>query len=391
MTAPQLTFSAGLKSKLPDVGTTIFTTMSQMAQQYNALNLSQGFPAFDPPAFLTERLVHHLKHSTNQYAPMAGVPALREALSEKAVMLYGAAYNPETEITITSGATEALFCAISSVVGIGDEVIVIEPAYDSYAPAIRLCGGIPVYLTLESPDFCMDWEQLARLISPKTRLIIINTPNNPTGLVWEKSDLDRLAALVRGTGIFVISDEVYEHIVFDGAHFSVMMHEELAPRAFVIGSFGKTFHITGWKVGYCYAPEGLTCEFRKVHQFLTFSVSVTAQFALADILLREKAHYLGLSAFYEHKRNLFNDCLKQTRFRFTPAKGTFFQTVSFEGLTDETDRELVERLTRETQVAAIPVSAFYRHPKGGKMIRFCFAKDDDTLLAAGERLCKIQW
>lgn len=380
-----------LESKLPDVGTTIFTVMSQMALEYGAINLSQGFPAFEPPQYLRERVDFHISSGKNQYAPMTGVQALREALAEKSERLYGVAYHPETDITITSGATEALFSAISAVIRPGDEVLVIEPAYDSYVPAIRLNGGTPVFLTLRGPDYDIDWAEARRLISDKTRLILVNTPNNPTGKVFTRGDLDSLAGLVRGTDIMIVSDEVYEYIVFDGRrHISLMEHKELAERTFVIGSFGKTYHITGWKVGFCLAPAYLTRELRKVHQFLTFSVPAPFQFALADMMGRDE-FCRGLPAFYQEKRDLFNGLLSETAFRFKPSEGTFFQTVSFGGLTGESDTVLANRLTREAGVATIPVSAFYKNDTGDSMLRFCFAKDDETLEKAGERLRAIRW
>lgn len=378
-------------SKLPDVGTTIFTVMSQLAAESGAINLSQGFPSFSPPEELVRSLVRHVSNGANQYAPMAGVYALREALAEKASTLYGASYHPETEVTITAGATEAIFSAISAVVRAGDEVIVIEPAYDSYVPAIQLNGGVPVFYSLRAPDYRIDWAVFGTLLSEKTRLVVINTPNNPTGRALSVDDLGQLARLVRGTGIYLISDEVYEHIVFDGKrHVSLMTHPELAQRTFVIGSFGKTFHITGWKVGFCFAPDDFTRELRKVHQFLTFSVSTPFQYALAD-MLKEGSFYEGLSAFYQEKRDFFNSFLTSTRFKFEPAQGTFFQTVSFEGLSEETDQDLARRLTREAGVASIPVSAFYKNPPGDKLLRFCFAKDNQTLATAGERLQQIHW
>lgn len=378
-------------SKLPDVGTTIFSVMSQMASEYGAINLSQGFPAFEPPANLTQRLEYWVKAGANQYAPMPGLLTLREKLSAKTERLYGAVYHPETEITITSGATEALFCAISAVVRPGDEVIVIEPAYDSYVPAIRLNGGIPVRYSLRAPDYQIDWACFSALLTENTRLIIVNTPNNPTGKALSADDLNHLARIVREKDLFLISDEVYEHIVFDGNHHvSLSQHPELSARTFVVGSFGKTYHITGWKVGYCLAPAPLTVELRKIHQFLTFSVPTPFQFALSD-MLDECSFYEELSAFYQEKRDWFNSFLHSTDFEFSPSEGTFFQTVSFAGLTDETDFELAGRLIKEVGVASIPVSAFYGQNPGDKMLRFCFAKDNETLARAGEKLNKINW
>lgn len=380
-------------SKLPGVGTTIFTVMSQMASEYGAINLSQGFPTFDPPEALTRRLQHHVSAGANQYAPMAGVMVLREKLAVKAEELYGRKYNPETEITVTSGATEALFSAISSVVRPGDEVILIEPAYDSYEPVIRLNGGVPVRYALKGPEFEIKWHELEKHFTDRTRLVIVNTPNNPLGKVLTSSDFDQLAGLVRNRNIFIVSDEVYEHIVFDGRnHLSLMQHPELAERTFVIGSFGKTYHITGWKVGYCYAPAPLTAEFRKVHQFITFSVPTPFQFALADVL-EDRDYYESLAAFYQDKRDYFSTFLTAAGLNFLRSEGTFFQNVSFSGFSDESDVELANRLIREVGVASIPVSAFYSsdYNKQDKLLRFCFAKDNDTIARAGERLQKIEW
>jgi methionine aminotransferase len=378
-------------SKLPDVATTIFTVMSQMAAEYDAINLSQGFPTFQPPTYLTKQLALHVASGANQYAPMAGLMSLRETLSEKVETLYGATYRPDTEVTITSGATEALFAAITAVVRPGDEVIVIEPAYDSYVPAIRLNGGVPVFYSLRAPDYTINWSELAVLVTEKTRAILINTPNNPTGKQLSALDLAELEKIVSGKNLFVISDEVYEHIVFDGkTHVSVMQNPRLAEQAFVIGSFGKTYHITGWKVGFCFAPALLTSELRKVHQFLTFSVPTPFQHALAD-MLKHREFYEGLSLFYQKKRDLFNGHLAGTRFTFSPTEATFFQTVSFEGLSSETDVELASRLTKEVGVASIPVSAFYQRPTNDKMLRFCFAKEAVLLDRAGEKLQKMVW
>ncbi|WP_128547375.1 methionine aminotransferase [Larkinella soli] len=376
-------------SKLPAVGTTIFTVMSRLAAEHDAINLSQGFPGFDCSPRLQEQVVKYLRGGYNQYAPMPGVPALREVLGRKTADLYGVAYDPDTGITITSGATEALFAAITAVVRPGDEVILFEPAYDSYAPAVELNGGVPVYVTLTPPEYAVDWAQVAGRITDKTRLMVVNTPHNPTGRVWTQDDLDRLAALVRDRDIMLVADEVYEHITFDGRpHISLMTHPTLRERTFVCGSFGKTFHITGWKVGYCLAPPELTVEFRKVHQFLTFSTITPVQHALADYL-REPEHYLSLPAFYERKRNLFLESIGASRFRFAPTQGTFFQNVSYADITDGSDYELAIRLTKEIGVASIPVSVFYHGQNDYRILRFCFAKDDDILKRAGERLSKL--
>lgn len=381
--------NAGLQSKLPHVGTTIFTVMSKLAAEHNAINLSQGFPGFDCSSELVSLVERYLRNGFNQYAPMTGVPALREILAQKTTDLYGVTYDPETEITVTSGATEALFAAITAVVSPGDEVIVFEPAYDSYVPAIELNGGIPVYVTLTPPDYTVDWETVRQKITDKTRLILVNTPHNPTGRVWTADDLQQLANLVHDRDIWIVSDEVYEHIVFDQhTHLSLMTHPVLQERTFIVGSFGKTFHITGWKVGYCFAPKELTTEFRKVHQYLTFSTVTPIQHALADYL-KNPEHYQQLPDFYQRKRDLFLEGLRQSRFTIKPAEGSFFQTVSYASITDEPDYELAVRLTKEIGVASIPVSVFYRQKNDYQMLRFCFAKDDAILLDATERLSKL--
>ncbi|RAJ97968.1 methionine aminotransferase [Larkinella arboricola] len=376
-------------SKLPWVGTTIFTVMSKLANEAGAINLSQGFPGFDCSPDLVALVEHYLKTGFNQYAPMTGVPALREALAQKTEQLYGVCYHPETEVTVTSGATEALFAAITAVIRPGDEVIVFEPAYDSYVPAIELNGGIPVFVTLTPPTYAIDWNTVRAKITEKTRLIIVNTPHNPTGRVWTADDLEQLAALVKHRDIWIVSDEVYEHIRFDGRpHRSLATHPVLQERTFVCGSFGKTFHITGWKIGYCLAPKELTTEFRKIHQYLTFSTVTPIQHALADYL-KNPEHYETLPDFYERKRDLFLDSIRGSRFGFQPTEGSFFQTVSYQAITDESDYDLAVRLTREIGVASIPVSVFYNQKNDYRILRFCFAKDDETLLRAGERLSQL--
>ncbi|WP_020600991.1 methionine aminotransferase [Spirosoma panaciterrae] len=378
-----------LTSKLPNVGTTIFTVMSKLASEVGAINLSQGFPGFDCSAELVGLVETYMRKGFNQYAPMTGVPALREALAQKTFEQYNVAYDPDTEITVTSGATEAIFAAIASVVRPGDEVMVLEPAYDSYVPAIELNGGIPVYVTLTPPQYAIDWEAVRQKITAKTRMILVNTPHNPTGYTWTADDLNQLADLIRERKIWIMSDEVYEHILFDGRiHHSLMTHPELQERTFVIGSFGKTFHITGWKIGYCLAPAELTTEFRKIHQYLTFSTVTPIQYALADYL-KNPVHYQQLPDFYQRKRDVFLDGLRDSRFTFTPAEGSFFQTVSYSGITDESDYELAIRLTKEIQVASIPISVFYHQKNDYKMLRFCFAKDDAILQEAAERLSRL--
>lgn len=378
-----------IPSKLPYAGTTIFTVMSKLASDENALNLSQGFPSFDCAPELTNLVADYMRRGFNQYAPMSGVPALKEQLAEKTSRVYGVDYHPEEEVTIVSGATEAIFCAVTAVVQPGDEVILFEPAYDSYRPAIDLSGGIPVYIRLKAPDFQIDWEEVRAKITDKTKAIMVNTPHNPVGTVFSRQDLDQLANLINDREIYVISDEVYEHIVFDGEkHHSMMTHPVLRERSFVCGSFGKTYHVTGWKIGYCLAPKPLSAEFRRIHQFITFSTPTPLQYALADFL-KFPEHYEELSAFYQRKRDRFNAAIAASRFSFTPSKGSFFQIVSYERITDEYDYDLAVRLTKEIKVASIPVSVFYQDRRDDKLLRFCFAKDDDILDRAGEILCKL--
>ncbi|TDE16613.1 methionine aminotransferase [Dyadobacter psychrotolerans] len=382
---------AEIKSKLPKVGTTIFTTMSRLAEDHKAINLAQGFPEFDCSPDLQKLVDKYTRLGKNQYAPMAGVLPLREAISEKVFNATATEYHPETEITITSGATEALYVAISTVVHPGDEVIVFEPAYDSYVPAIALNGGVPVFVTLDPQYDKIDWEIVASRISEKTRAIVINTPHNPTGKVWTLEDLQNLTALAAGHDLIVISDEVYEHIIFDGrVHVSASSLPALAERTFVCGSFGKTFHTTGWKVGYCLAPKDLTAEFRKIHQYLVFSVVTPFQFALAEYL-NEPEHYLKLSAFYETKRNLFVDAIKDVGLVIKASEGSFFQNVFYGNLSNENDFTLAKRLTIEAGVASIPVSSFYDKVVDYNVLRFCFAKNDDTLLRGAELIHKIIW
>ena len=377
----------GLQSKLPEVGTTIFTVMSALAAEEGALNLSQGFPDFDGPPELLERVQHYLTHGHNQYPPMAGVPALRQAIAVKVQDLYGCAVDPETEVTVTSGATEALFCAIHAVVRPGDEVIVFDPAYDSYEPAVRLAGGVARHIPLRPPDYRVDWDRVAAALTPRTRLAIINTPHNPTGTVWEAEDLRSLEALALRCGFYVLSDEVYEHIIFDGRmHQSLCRYPELWRRSFVVSSFGKTYHVTGWKIGYCVAPARLTEEFRKVHQFVTFTSNTPVQHGLADFLVARPEHHLQLGAFYQRKRDLFCSLLQGGRFSIRPSAGTFFQLLGYGELTDEGDSELAFRLTREAKIASIPTSIFYADRADHKMLRFCFCKDDDTLRRGAEIL-----
>jgi methionine aminotransferase len=378
-------------SKLPDVGTTIFTVMSQLALDCGAINLSQGFPDFPAPAGLVERVARHLRAGHNQYAPMAGLPALREAIAAKTAALYGRSTDPETEVTVTSGATEALFSAIMAFVHPGDEVVVFDPAYDSYDPAIRLAGGRAIHVPLRGGDFSMDWDRVADTLSERTRMIVLNTPHNPTGAVLGDSDMAALADILGDRDIVLLGDEVYEHIIFDGrAHASLLRYPDLARRSLVVSSFGKTFHITGWKIGYCVAPATLMTEFRRVHQFVQFCVATPMQHALAEFLHAEPRHYMDLPAFYERKRDLFCALLAGSRFRLQPSAGTYFQLADYSALTDEADTAYARRLTREVGVACIPVSVFQVEvPAAQRLLRFCFAKDDGTLEQAAARLCAI--
>jgi len=377
-----------IETKLPKVGTTIFTVMSQLAIEHKAVNLGQGFPDFDGPQALRDALAAAMNAGRNQYAPMTGLPALREQIARKTERLYGRKVNADTEVTVTSGATEALFAAIAAVVRGGDEVIVLDPCYDSYEPAIELNGGRAVHVPLDPRDFSPDWQRVKDAITPKTRMILINTPHNPCGSVFNAADLDTLATLTRGSEILVLSDEVYEHIVFDGApHQSVLRHAELAERSFVVSSFGKTYHVTGWKVGYCIAPRALSAEFRKVHQYLTFCTFTPAQVAFAEILEKDPQHYLDLPAFYQAKRDHFRKLLACTKFKLLPVAGAYFQVVDYSRLSDRDDLAFCEWLIKEAGVAAIPISAFYETPPPEqRLIRFCFAKNDATLAQAAERL-----
>jgi len=380
-----------LDSRLPHVGTTIFTVMSQLAQEHQAINLSQGFPDFAPPAGLIECMVYHISHSNQQYAPMAGALVLREAISEKIERLYGRFYHPDSEVTVTAGATQALTTAITACVRPGDEVIVFAPVYDSYAPAIELNGGKVISSNLLFPSYQPDWEEVRSLISPRTRMIILNTPHNPTGTVWTEEDMQQLSALVKDTNIFLLSDEVYEHMSFDGApHLSLARFPELAERAFVVSSFGKTYHVTGWKIAYCVAPGALMKEFRKSHQFITFCIHHPSQLALADFMKNEPEFADALSGFYQEKRDAFRSAMQATPFALFPCAGTYFQLASYADISDENDQDFARRMTTEYGVAVIPVSAFYPEGTDHKVVRFCFAKNPATIDAALERLVKIE-
>jgi methionine aminotransferase len=377
-----------IETKLPKVGTTIFTVMSQLAQEHKAVNLGQGFPDFDGPQAMRDALTAAMNAGRNQYAPMTGLPALREQIAKKTEALYARKVNPDTDVTVTSGATEALFAAIAAIVHPGEEVIVLDPCYDSYEPAIELNGGRAVHVPLDPRNFSPDWDLVRAAITPRTRMILVNTPHNPCGAIFTAEDLDALAAITRDRNIVVLSDEVYEHIVFDGKpHQSVLRHAELAERSFVVSSFGKTYHCTGWKVGYCVAPRALSAEFRKVHQYLTFCTFTPAQVAFAEILEKDPQHYLDLPAFYQKKRDRFRDLLAGSRFRPLPVGGAYFQVVDYSALDGRDDLAFCEWLVKEGGVAAIPISAFYESPPADqRLIRFCFAKSDATLEQAAERL-----
>jgi methionine aminotransferase len=363
--------------------------MSALAREHKAINLSQGFPDFQADPRLINLVARYMRKGMNQYAPMQGVLALRERVAEMVQSTYGAVYDPETEITITSGATEALFCAITALVNEGDEVIIIEPAYDSYVPAIELSGGMPVSVSLRHPDYAINWEDVKKLIKSGTRAIILNTPHNPTGSILKESDLKELEKIISSSNIVVISDEVYEHIIFDGnSHQSVARFPKLAERSIIISSFGKTLHMTGWKVGYCLAPAALTKEFRKVHQYVNFSTSTPFQHAIADYL-EDPEPIFGLSAFYQEKRDLFLKYMEGTRFTPIPSRGTFFQLMGYENISDQKDVDFARRLTIDHKVASIPVSVFYRTLEDHKVLRFCFAKSAETLEKAAEKLHKV--
>ncbi|MCA1245838.1 pyridoxal phosphate-dependent aminotransferase [Massilia sp. MS-15] len=380
-----------LRTRLPAVGTTVFTRMSQLAAAHGAINLGQGFPDFDPDPRLVELVTEAMRAGHNQYPPMAGVPALRAAIGAKLARLYGRAYDVDGEITVTAGASQAIQSAILCSVHPGEEVIIIEPAYDCYAPAVALAGGVtvPVAMRLGADGYSVPWDRVAAAVTPRTRMIVVNSPHNPTGAILRAADLDALAAIVAGTQILVLSDEVYEHMVFDGAeHASVARHPVLAERAFLVSSFGKTFHVTGWKVGYVAAPAALMAEFRKVHQYNVFCVNAPMQHALAAYMA-DPAPYLGLPAFYQRKRDLFRAGLGGTRFDPLPADGTYFQCVRYGAISGLPEAAFAQWLTVEAGVAAIPVSAFHSAPTESGIVRFCFAKTDTTLEAALERLRRL--
>ncbi len=379
-----------LTSKLPHIGTTIFTVMSALAAAHDAINLSQGFPDYDGPPELKARVKHYIDKGFNQYPPMAGVLGLREAIAAKVQRCYGAVVSPDTEITVTPGATEAIYCAITAICRTGDEVVMFDPAYDSYEPAVTLCGARPVRLPLQPPDYRVDWQRVADAITPRTRMLIINSPHNPTGTILTRDDMLILEQLADQHNLIVCADEVYEHLVFDGArHESVLRYPGLAARAFAVSSFGKTYHVTGWKTGYCVAPPALTQELRRVHQFVTFVGITPIQWGLADFLREHPDHLDTLPAFYQRKRDVFNAALKSSRFKLTPSAGTFFQLADYSEISELPDQAFVRWLTVEKGVAAIPLSVFYETPPEGRYVRFCFCKEEETLRRGAARLAAL--
>ena len=382
-------FEGTIHSKLPKTGTSVFAVMSGMSNEHHAVNLSQGFPDFPISAELIDRVTYHMKAGHNQYAPMPGVKKLRMGLSKMFQKNDGVTYNPDTEINITAGATQALYTAISTFIKEGDEVIIFEPAYDSYAPAVTVNGGTVKYSRLHFPDFSPNWEEVPRMITHRTKMIIINSPQNPTGSVWSQEDMLMLERLTEGTDIIVLSDEVYEHLIFDGAvHQSACLFPKLRKRSLIVGSFGKTFHATGWKTGFVLAPEKLMAEFRKVHQFVVFAANTPIQYALADYIGNEN-NYKDLSSFYQQKRDLFVKALKDSRFTIIPCHGTYFQLLDYRAISKESEPEFAKRLVLEHGIASIPVSPFYHSHDDFKVLRFCFAKQEETLKKAAEILCKI--
>ncbi len=388
MNAPHPAAAPAIVTKLPKVGTTIFTVMSALAAEKQAVNLGQGFPDFDCDPKLVDAVTDAMRRGLNQYPPMAGVPQLRQAIADKVARLYGARYDWDTEVTVTAGATQAIFTAVLAVVRAGDEVIVVEPVYDSYIPNIELAGGVAVRVPM-TEAFRIDWDRVEAAVTPRTRAIMVNSPHNPSGMTLVDADMRRLEQIAVAHGLFVIADEVYEHMVFDGLpHQSACRYPLLAARSFVVSSFGKTYHVTGWKVAYCVAPAALSAEFRKVHQFNVFTVNTPVQHGLAAYMA-DPAPYLGLAAFYQHKRDLFRAGLAGTRFRLFPSDGTYFQMVDYRAISDLPEAEFAQWLTTEIGVAAIPLSAFYEEPVEHGIVRFCFAKQDDTLKLALQRLSRL--
>ncbi|MBP6334471.1 MAG: aminotransferase class I/II-fold pyridoxal phosphate-dependent enzyme [Bacteroidia bacterium] len=381
-------FPSQIKSKLPGVGTTIFSVMSSLASECNAINLSQGFPDFEAPHDLIDLVHSYMKLGVNQYAPMQGIKPLRIQIAEKTKELYDVSYDPETEINITSGGTQAIYTAITAFIKEGDEVIVLEPAYDCYIPAIQLAGGTPISISLSGPDFKIDWNVIKNSVTFRTRMIIVNTPHNPAGTVLSKQDFLELEKIVHGTEIIVLSDEVYEHITFDGRkHETVMNFPILRERSFVVFSFGKTYHTTGWKMGYVLAPANLMTEFRKVHQFVVFTSNTPLQYALADYM--KNKNYSLLPGFFQKKRDYFLELISGSRFKFLPSSGSYFQLLDYSNITTEKDTDFAIRLTKEFGVASIPISVFYKNAPDAKLLRFCFAKQNETLEKAAALLCKV--
>ncbi len=384
-----MNYPGNITSKLPDTGSSIFAVMSQIAREENAINLSQGFPDFEIAPDLIKLVHQKMKEGYNQYAPMTGVPELREAIAGKVENTYGISYHPDKEINITSGATQAIYTVISSLIRDEDEVIILEPAYDSYAPAVKLNGGRVKYASILPPDYKVNWQQLVKLISNRTKMLIINTPHNPTGSILNKEDLQMLEKIILRNDLILLSDEVYEHLIFDGErHESVCYYPELAKKSFVVGSFGKTFHATGWKTGFVLAPEELMKEFRKAHQFVVFAANTPIQHAIAEYI-KNPDNYNYLPDFFQAKRDFFTDLLKDSRFKVLPCKGTYFQCLDYSKISDEPEMDFAVRMTREHKVASVPLSPFYQKNGDNNILRFCFAKKEETLEKAAEILCKI--
>lgn len=382
-------FPGSIKSKLPKSGTSIFAVMTALANEHQAINLAQGFPDFDVNPKLTELVNHYMKAGMNQYAPMPGVMKLREKIAAKTEELYSAVYDPDKEITIVPGATHGIFAIISAMIKEGDEVIILEPCYDSYVPAIELNGGRAVYVELKQPDYKVDWNEVKKLINFHTKLIIINTPHNPSGSILSAQDMQKLEKLVKNTDIVIVSDEVYEHIIFDKVeHQSIARYPKLAERSFIVSSFGKTYHTTGWKMGYILAPSNLTVELRKAHQFIAFSTNTPIQYAVADYM-DDKDAYMQLNAFYQEKRDYFRSLVKGSKFKLMPCQGSYFQLLQYSKITQEKDLDFAKRLTIDHKVASIPVSVFYHKKNDHNVLRFCFAKGNETLEKAAEKLLKI--
>ncbi|MAX81821.1 MAG: aminotransferase [Crocinitomicaceae bacterium] len=382
-------YPSNISTKLPKVSTTIFSVMSALAKEHNAYNLSQGFPDFEVSPKLIEHVHAEMRAGFNQYAPMEGAIELREQVAIKTEKLYGAHYNPEKEVTITAGGTQALYTAFTATIREEDEVILFTPAYDSYAPAIELCGGKPIYVPLEAPHYKIDWNEVKKLINRRTRMIVINTPHNPTGTIFSADDMAHLESITRDNDIIILSDEVYEHTVLDGfQHQSIARYPKLAERSFIIGSFGKTFNVTGWKVGFCLAPTNLMREFRKVHQYMVFSVNTPIQRAIAEFL-KDENNYIHIPDLFQEKRDFFIRALNGSRFKVTPTQGTYFQLLNYSNISDEKDTEFAKRLTVEHKVASIPVSVFYHNPTRDQVLRFCFAKQEETLEKAADILCRL--